>query len=466
MDYIKGFSHAEINLAHNNPHCFLKFSLIKWIVHFEVNVETLTEYKMTKDISNNRYEVKGSTSLKGSVRISGSKNATLPIMAAALLTDGEVSLHNVPDLSDVQAMKHVLEVVGANVTSGNGSVAINAKDVNKFETPFELMNKMRASIYVMGPLLARFGQARVSLPGGCAIGSRPVDMHLTGLEKMGAKITLEHGNIDAKCPKLKGDRIYLDFPSVGATANLMMAGVLAEGVTTIENAAEEPHIQDLAWFLKSIGGRVNGAGTKTITIHGVAKLHGASHTMIPDQIEAGTFMLAAAVTRGNITLEGAQIKDLRPIVVKLIEAGVQVKESKNEIRVTAKKRIKPLRIITLPHPGFPTDMQPQIMAMLATADGVSIIKETVWENRFIHVAEFMRMGADIKLEGNSCVINGVGQLKGSKVMATDLRAGAALAIAGVAADNTTTIYDIEHIDRGYEKFDEKLRGLGADIKRL
>ena len=421
---------------------------------------------MTKEISNNRYEVKGSTSLKGAVKVSGSKNASLPIMAASILTEGEVVLHNVPNLSDVKTMIRVLEVLGAKTAGGNGTIVLNAKDVNNFETPFELMNAMRASIYVMGPLLARFGRARVSLPGGCAIGSRPVDFHLASLEKMGAKITLEHGNIDAQCAKLKGARIYLDFPSVGATANLMMAGVLADGVTTIENAAEEPHIQDLAWFLKSIGGRIGGAGTKTVTIHGVPKLHGATHTMIPDQIEAGTFMLAAAITRGNVTIEGAQIKDLRPVIVKLLESGVQIKESKNEIKVSVKKRIKPLRIITLPHPGFPTDMQPQMMAMLAAADGVSIIKETVWENRFMHVAEFLRMGADIKLEGNSCIINGVTQLNGSKVAASDLRAGAALALAGIAADDTTTIYDIEHIERGYENFDEKLRGLGADIKRV
>jgi len=420
---------------------------------------------MTKEISGSYYEVQGSTALKGAVAVSGSKNASLPILAASILTDGEVILHNVPKLRDIQNMKSVLEELGAKVSGENGTMVVNTKDISKFEMPFELMNKMRASIYVMGPLLARFGRARVALPGGCAIGSRPVDFHMAGLEKMGAKINIEHGNIDAQCSRLKGARIYLDFPSVGATANLMMAGILAEGVTTIENAAEEPHIQDLAWFLKSIGGRINGAGTKTITIHGVAKLHGATHTMIPDQIEAGTFMLSAAITRGSVTVEGVQLKDLRPIIVKLLEAGVQVKESKNEVKVTAKKKIKPLRIITLPHPGFPTDMQPQMMALLATADGMSIIKETVWENRYMHVAEMIRMGADIKVEGTSSVISGVNSLKGSKVVATDLRAGAALVLAGVAAENTTTVYDIEHIERGYENFEQKLRGLGAEIKR-
>ncbi len=420
---------------------------------------------MTKEISGSYYEVKGSTALRGAVAVSGSKNASLPILAASILTDGEVTLHNVPKLRDIQTMKSVLEELGAKVSGENGTMVVNTKDISKFEMPFELMNKMRASIYVMGPLLARFGRARVALPGGCAIGSRPVDFHMAGLEKMGAKINIEHGNIDAQCSRLKGARIYLDFPSVGATANIMMAGILADGVTTIENAAEEPHIQDLAWFLKSIGGRINGAGTKTITIHGVAKLHGATHTMIPDQIEAGTFMLSAAITRGSVTVEGVQLKDLRPIIVKLLEAGVQVKESKNEVKVTAKKKIKPLRIITLPHPGFPTDMQPQMMALLATADGMSIIKETVWENRYMHVAEMIRMGADIKVEGTSSVISGVNSLKGSKVVATDLRAGAALVLAGIAAENTTTVYDIEHIERGYENFEQKLRGLGADIKR-
>jgi len=410
------------------------------------------------------YEIKGLAKLKGEVKISGSKNASLPVIAASLLTDSEVVLHNVPALNDVFLMKQVLEELGAKVALENGNMVVNTADVSKFETRFELMNKMRASIYVMGPMLARFGHVRVAMPGGCAIGSRPVDYHLTGLEKMGAKLTMDHGYIEAKCNKLVGDRIYLDFPSVGATANLMMAGVLAEGTTIIENAAEEPHIQDLAWFLKSIGGRLSGAGTKTITIHGVTKLHGASHQMIPDQIEAGTFMVAGAITHGNVTVENVQIKDLRPVIVKLIEAGAQVKESRNEVRVIAKKKLKPIRITTLPHPGFPTDMQPQMMALLATADGVSMIKETVWENRYMHVAEMIRMGADLKVQGTTCVIEGVDSLKGSKVVAPDLRAGAALVLAGLSADGDTTVYDIIHVERGYENFVEKLNALGADMK--
>lgn len=420
---------------------------------------------MTKETGGNFFEVKGKTRLKGAVTVSGSKNASLPIIAASIMVGDEVALHNVPNLKDVRTMKMVLEELGAKVTFENGSMAIDSRSISSYEARFELMNMMRASIYVMGPLLARFGHARAALPGGCAIGSRPVDYHLAGFEKMGVEIKIDHGYIDAKCSKLKGTRMYLDFPSVGATANLMMAGVLADGVTIIENAAEEPHIQDLAWFLKSIGGRISGAGTKTITIQGVAKLHGAAHNMIPDQIEAGTFMIAAAITRGNVSIEGIQLKDLRPVIVKLLEAGAMVRESRNSVKVSAKKRIKPLRITTLPHPGFPTDLQPQMMALLATADGMSIIKETVWENRFMHVAELVRMGANVKVEGNACVISGVNNLTGSQVVATDLRAGAALVMAGLAADKNTTVYDIEHIDRGYENFEEKLRGLGAEITR-
>jgi UDP-N-acetylglucosamine 1-carboxyvinyltransferase len=420
---------------------------------------------MAEETNANYFEVKGHTRLKGSVTVSGSKNASLPVIAASLMAEDEVALHNVPNLEDTRTMKLVLEELGAIVTFEKGYMTVDSRNLTSYEASFELMNRMRASIYVMGPLLARFGQARAALPGGCAIGSRPVDYHIAGLEKMGAEIKLDHGYIDAKCSRLKGARIYLDFPSVGATANLMMAGVLADGTTTIENAAEEPHIQDLAWFLKSIGGRISGAGTKNITIQGVAKLHGTTHTMIPDQIETGTFMIAAAITRGNVSVEGVQIKDMRPVIVKLLEAGVTIKEAKNTIKVSAKKKIKPLRITTLPHPGFPTDLQPQMMALLATAEGVSIIKETVWENRFMHVAELIRMGANIKLEGNAGVISGVDKLNGSKVVSTDLRAGAALVIAGLAADNHTTVYDIFHIDRGYENFEEKLRGLGAEIIR-
>lgn len=412
------------------------------------------------------YKVQGSAKLKGTVRISGSKNATLPVLAATLLTDREVTLKNVPWLRDVENMTEVLRELGASATYEDGNMAVNTKDVSGYETSFELMNKMRASIYVMGPMLARFGRVKVAMPGGCAIGSRPIDYHLGGLRQMGVQIQTKHGVVDARAENLKGAKIYLDFPSVGATANLMMAAALAEGTTVIDNAAAEPHIVDLEWFLKSLGARVKGAGTRSITIEGVKKLHGATHMMIPDQIEAGTFMTAAAITRGNVTIEGARAADLKPIIVKLQEAGVNVKELKNAIRVSARKNLKAAKITTMPHPGFPTDMQPQMMALLSTCSGVSVIKEAVWENRFMHVAEMMRMGASLDVQGHTCIITGVEKLTGSKVVATDLRAGAALVIAGVAAENSTTVYDIYHIDRGYEKFDQKLAGLGADIQRL
>jgi UDP-N-acetylglucosamine 1-carboxyvinyltransferase len=412
------------------------------------------------------FQIEGGEKLHGSVRISGSKNASLAVMAAALLTSEDVTVQNVPWLADTQIMSQVLSGLGAAVTFDNGVMHINARDISRFETPYELMNRMRASIYVMGPLLARFGHARVAMPGGCAIGSRPINFHLAGFEQMGVEMNREHGDIDAHCSKLKGARIYLDFPSVGATVNLMTAAVLAEGETVIENAAEEPHILDLAWFLKSLGGHIKGAGTKTIVVEGVPKLHGCTHLMVPDQIEAGTFMVAAAITNGTVTLEEMRTADLKPIIVKLKEAGVSVTEGKNTLKVSAKKRCKPLRITTMPHPGFPTDMQAQMMALVATADGVSAIKETVWENRFMHVAELIRMGADITIQGNTAIVNGVPRLAGAKVVSTDLRAGAALVLAGLAADNTTIVYDIDHIDRGYENFEGKLTALGAKIKRV
>ncbi len=411
------------------------------------------------------YEIEGPVKLQGNVRVSGSKNASLAIVAATLLTGDEVILHDVPRLADVCTMKSVLKNLGARVSFDGNTMSVQAADITNHETSFELMNMMRASIYVMGPLLARFGEARVAMPGGCAIGSRPIDYHLAGFQQMGVEIRKDHGYIEARCKKLRGARVYLDFPSVGATANLMMAGALAEGRTVIENAAEEPHIQDLAWFLKSLGARVFGEGSKTITIDGVPKLHGATHRMIADQIEAGTFMVAAALTRGNVTIENARTADLEPIMVKLVEAGVVFREVKNGINVTARKKLRPVKVTTMTHPGFPTDMQPQIMALAAVADGVSSIKETVWENRFMHVAELVRMGADIDVRGNTAIITGVESLSGSRVVSTDLRAGAALVVAGLAARNETTVYKIYHIDRGYEDFDRKLTALGAKIVR-
>jgi UDP-N-acetylglucosamine 1-carboxyvinyltransferase len=411
------------------------------------------------------YRIQGGRRLTGLVDVNGSKNASLPIMAACLLNAGENVLRNVPDLADVAIMARVLETLGAKIKREDHTMIIDTSGVNNFETPFELMNQMRASIYVMGPLLARYGRAKVAMPGGCAIGSRPVDYHIRGLQQMGVDMEIEQGYMDTRCKGLKGAHVFLDFPSVGATANVLMAATLAQGATIIENAAEEPHIVDLAWFLRSIGARVRGAGTKTIHIEGVGKLHGAEHDMIPDQIEAGTFIVAAAITQGSVTVRRACIRDLKPILVKLEEAGVTIKESGNELKVTARRKLKPLTVTTLPHPGFPTDMQPQIMALLTRADGVSIIRETVWENRYTHVAELLRMGADIKTQGNTAIVVGGGKLVGCEVNAPDLRAGAGLVLAGLAAQDTTTVYDIEHVDRGYEAFDKKLRALGAEITR-
>lgn len=412
------------------------------------------------------YEIEGGAPLKGTVRVSGSKNATLPIMAGSLLATKEITLKNVPHLKDVDTMIQVLKWIGVKVRFEKNTMTINAADVNRCEAPFELMTQMRASIYVMGPLLARFGEVRAALPGGCAIGSRPVNYHLNGLREMGAEINLDHGYIHAKCSKLRGARVYLDFPSVGATCNLMMAAALAEGQTVIENAAQEPHIVDLGWFLKAIGARLTGEGTNTITIDGVSSLHGAQHSMLPDQIEAGTFMTAAAITGGKIWVEDARPVDLKPIVVKLLEAGVSVREQKGAIRVIGKKKVSPFEIKTLPYPGFPTDMQPQIMALMTVSDGVSIVKEAVWENRFGHVAELVRMGADIRVQGNTAIVNGREFLTGTEVMASDLRAGAGLVLAGIAANDVTRVFNLEHIDRGYENLDKKLAALGAKIKRI
>ncbi|MEW5945685.1 MAG: UDP-N-acetylglucosamine 1-carboxyvinyltransferase [bacterium] len=412
------------------------------------------------------YLIEGPSVLRGVVRISGSKNAGLPIMAGALLTAREVTIRNVPSLKDVMTMKQVLEWLGAKVQFEKNTMTIDAREIERCETPFELMNRMRASVYVMGPLLARFGKVRVPMPGGCAIGSRPINYHIAGLQQMGANIVLDHGFVEASCRKLKGARIYLDFPSVGATCNLMTAAALADGTTVIENAAEEPHIIDLAWFLKSIGARIKGEGTKTITIEGVSKLHGASHVLIPDQIEAGTFMTAAAITSGKVWIENMRVTDLKPIIVKLKEAGVSIREQKGALRVHGRKKINAAELTTMPYPGFPTDMQPQMLALLSLGGGVSIVKETVWENRFMHVAELCRMGADIRVQGNTAVVKGVEKLTGAEVTATDLRAGAALVLAGLAAEDVTRVFAIEHVDRGYESFPEKLTQLGGKIRRI
>ncbi|MBP1934799.1 UDP-N-acetylglucosamine 1-carboxyvinyltransferase [Ammoniphilus resinae] len=412
--------------------------------------------------------VHGGTRLSGRVKVSGAKNAVLPIIAAALLAGtGKSVIHDVPALDDVHTIGNVLTALGAEATYDNGILEVDATRVNKTETPYELIRKMRASFLVMGPLLARFGNARVSLPGGCAIGTRPIDQHLKGFEAMGAHIEIGQGFIDASVKgRLQGTKIYLDIASVGATENIMMAATLAEGTTIIENAAQEPEIVDLANYLNAMGAKVRGAGTGTIKIEGVEQLFGAVHTVIPDRIEAGTFMIAAAITRGDIYIEGAISDHLRPVIAKLREMGVIIKEDENGIHVTATGKLKAVDVKTLPHPGFPTDMQSQFMALLMTSDGSSIVSETVFENRFMHVDEFKRMGAKIKIEGRSAVVQGNQKLQGAEVTATDLRAGAALILVGLVSEGKTEVGGLHHIDRGYVDLTGKLRSLGATITRL
>ncbi|NLJ41605.1 MAG: UDP-N-acetylglucosamine 1-carboxyvinyltransferase [Clostridiales bacterium] len=409
--------------------------------------------------------IKNSPPLTGTVRIDGAKNSVLPIIAASLLTGDICTLEEVPLLDDVYVAREVLECFGARVTIWNNTITIDNREVHRGHAPYDLIKKMRASFLIMGPLLARHGEVRISLPGGCAIGSRPIDLHLKGFAAMGADITLGHGYIEAKALELKGDKVYLDFPSVGATENIMMAASLAKGQTVIENAAGEPEIVDLANFINAMGGNVRGAGTDTIRVEGVKELQGATHAVIPDRIEAGTFMVAAAMTGGNILLENVLIDHLKPIEAKLREAGAVILEEGEGIRVIGSDIINPIDIKTLPYPGFPTDMQAQIMAMLTLAQGISIVTETVFENRFMHINELKRLGANIKIEGRSAVIEGVRELSGTTVRATDLRAGAALVLAGLVAKGETEILDIFHIDRGYYRIEDRFASLGANIER-
>jgi UDP-N-acetylglucosamine 1-carboxyvinyltransferase len=416
-----------------------------------------------------RIIVRKSNPLMGEIEVSGSKNSVLPIMAATLLTDEECVITEVPVLRDVNVMCKLLKSVGAEV-NGNfeeDSINIQVKKITSNETPYELVKKMRASVLAMGPLLARTGKVRVPLPGGCAIGARPINLHLKGFKALGAEITLESGYVEAKADKLSGGNIYLDQPSVGATENILMAAVLASGTTILENAAKEPEIVDLASFLNKMGGKIKGAGTDTIRIEGVSKLHGAKHAVIPDRIETGTFMLAAAITRGNLLIKNCVPDHVKPIVAKLGECGVRVSEEDEGMRVDATNtKLQGTDLKTLPYPGFPTDMQSQFMAFLSTVDGVSIVIETVFENRYMQIGELNRMGADIKIEGRSAVIEGSSALKGAEVVSTDLRAGAALVLAGLAAEGETLISEIYHIERGYSDLIEKLKKVGADIEKV
>lgn len=413
--------------------------------------------------------VKGGNRLVGAVKTSGAKNAVLPIIAASILGTTPSHLDEVPMLEDVHTISEVLKCLGLAVECSpeKNVLDIDSTEITSYEAPYELVRTMRASFLVMGPLLARIGKARISMPGGCAIGARPIDIHLNGFEALGVKIEQGHGYIEASAPEgLKGTSIYFDFPSVGATENIMMAASLAEGTTILENAAEEPEIVDLANYLNKMGAKIRGAGTDTIRIEGVDKLHGADYTIIPDRIEAGTYMIAAAMTGGDIVVENVLPEHQKPLIAKLREAGAVVEEDIDKVRVIGKNPLKAVSIKTLPYPGFPTDMQAQMMAMMVIAEGRSKVTETVFENRFMHVVELNRMGAQISTEGRSAVIDGPCKLTGCDVRATDLRAGAAMILAGLVAEGTTRIGDLHHIDRGYENIVAKLKNLGADIERV
>ncbi|PCF48836.1 UDP-N-acetylglucosamine 1-carboxyvinyltransferase [Staphylococcus delphini] len=417
-----------------------------------------------------RIIVQGGNTLKGEVGVEGAKNAVLPILTASLLaSDGKSELVNVPALSDVETINNVLSVLNAKIkyNEKQQSVTVDAsKDLSE-EAPYEYVSKMRASILVMGPLLARLGRAKVALPGGCAIGSRPIEQHLKGLEALGAEIHQEAGYIYAEAPQgLVGNEIHFDFPSVGATQNIMMAASLAKGRTVIENVAREPEIVDLANYINEMGGDVKGAGTDTVIINGVESLKGVKHAIIPDRIEAGTLMIAAAITRGDVLVKGAIKEHMTSLVYKLEEMGVELDFTEEGIRVTAPEKLQPVDIKTLPHPGFPTDMQSQMMALLLTAEGHKVVTETVFENRFMHVAEFKRMNAQISVEGRSAKIEGKSALQGAQVKATDLRAAAALILAGLVADGETIVTELKHLDRGYVDFHGKLKSLGANIERI
>lgn len=414
--------------------------------------------------------IHGGHELHGRVKISGAKNAVLPIIAATLLAqDKPCVLDEVPYLNDVCTIAEVLRQLGAKVDFNRQqhTLFIDSTVLKTVDAPYDLVRKMRASFVIMGPLLARYGKAKISMPGGCAIGTRPIDLHLKGFEALGAEIEIGHGFISATAPNgLKGTSIYLDFPSVGATENIIMAACMAEGQTILENAAQEPEIIDLANFLNIMGAKIRGAGTNVIKITGVPKLIGHNYTIIPDRIEAGTYMVAVAMTGGDIYIENAISEHLKPVIAKLNEAGVKIEEDIDGIRVSCNKRPKAIDIKTLPYPGFPTDMQAQFMAMLTIADGTGLVTETVFENRFMHVDELKRMGACIKVDGRTSIVEGVPSLNGCQVKATDLRAGAAMVLAGLVANGETEVSYIHHIDRGYDNLVEKLCGLGADICRV
>lgn len=413
--------------------------------------------------------VRGGKQLEGTVHIEGAKNAVLPILAATLLAEeGTSTLSNVPILSDVFSMNQVIRYLNTDVEFNEEAkeIKVNATRQLNVEAPYEYVSKMRASIVVMGPLLARNGHAKVAMPGGCAIGKRPIDLHLKGFQALGAKIIQKNGYIEAIADELVGDTIYLDFPSVGATQNIMMAAVKAKGTTVIENVAREPEIVDLANFLNKMGASIHGAGTETMRIEGVDHLHAVSHPIVQDRIEAGTFMVAAAMTEGNVLIDGAIPEHNRPLISKLIEMGVKITEENDGLRVIGPKALKATDIKTMPHPGFPTDMQAQMTAIQLVADGVSTTTETVFENRFQHLEEMRRMNAQVKIDNNVALIKGASQLQGAEVYATDLRAAAALVLAGLRANGITRVRNLKYLDRGYYQFHKKLQQLGADVERV
>jgi UDP-N-acetylglucosamine 1-carboxyvinyltransferase len=414
-----------------------------------------------------RIRIVGGTKLKGEVKISGSKNSTLPLMAASILANEKCVLHNVPKVQDVHSMELVLNTLGIQVyRENNHTLIIDPIGLSGFEAPYDLVRKMRASIYVLGPLLAKLKKARVSLPGGCAIGLRPVNLHIKGIQALGAKVDIEEGFIHATAEKLKGAEIYLDIPSVGATVNIMLTAVVAEGKTLIENAAQEPEIEDVANFMNKMGAKITGAGTPVIQIEGVEELTAAEHTVIPDRIEAGTYIIAAALTRGNVKVTNAVLDHLLAVQTKLVESGVRIIQEKNGLRVTVPNGFRPTDIKTSPYPGFPTDLQAQFMTLLSITEGNSVISETIWENRFMHVGELQRMGANIRIQGNSAFVTGVPYLSGAPVMASDLRASAALILAGLVAKGETIVNRVYHLDRGYESLEQKFTQLGATIERI
>ncbi len=412
-----------------------------------------------------KFVIKGGKPLHGDVHISGAKNAALPVLASALLVEGTSTFHNIPDLMDIKTTKKLLCNLGVEIEGGE-TIRINAEKITNHEAPYDLVKTMRASILVLGPLIARHGVARVSLPGGCAIGARPVNLHIKALQELGAQVELNNGYIEAKAKKLKGADIYFDIPTVTGTENIMMAAVLAEGTTVMNNAACEPEIVNLADVLKGMGAKISGAGTDAITIEGVTSLKPVEATIIPDRIEAGTFMIGAGMTGGEINIYGCNYHHLEALINKLREIGMKIKPIKNGLKAVGSKKIHSVDIKTLPYPGFPTDLQAQMMAYMSVGTGLSVISETVFENRFMHVSELMRMGADINIQGGSAIVRGVPALRGAQTMATDLRASASLLLAALVAKGTTEISRVYHIDRGYQEIEKKFSALGADIRRM